>query len=108
MRERLRQWLERAGPNGTLTSKAINAANEAFINAVEHPVDPTHKIIDIRAELDSRTLALTIRDYGQWMPSPPTSFERRHYGYRIIHALADSVEIERNHAGTIVRLLILT
>lgn len=103
MRERLRLWLDAAGIDGAVGIDVIAACSEAFINAVEHPVSPTRPAVQVHAEVAGRTLMVTVRDYGRWGEGPPAS-DRDHFGYPLMHALTDRVDVTRSATGTTVTL----
>jgi anti-sigma regulatory factor (Ser/Thr protein kinase) len=93
-----------AGVNGTTGDDLLMAATEAFINAVEHPVERASDRIVVRGEIDAdRRVAFEIEDDGRWQPHADQA--RDHFGFLLMRAGVDSVDVARSDAGTIVTLI---
>jgi anti-sigma regulatory factor (Ser/Thr protein kinase) len=102
LRAELRQWLHLAGASGATSNEIVSAVTEAFDNAVKHPVEPANGQVGVEGELSGRDVVFRVRDQGRWNETvDPT---RGHYGYQLMEAQMDSVEVERGVAGTVVTL----
>jgi anti-sigma regulatory factor (Ser/Thr protein kinase) len=88
--------------NGSTGSEITSAVTEAFINAVEHPRDRAAEQIAVEGSLRGRSVVFRVRDQGRWNDTVDDT--RGHYGYRLMEALMDSVDVERGVAGTVVTL----
>jgi anti-sigma regulatory factor (Ser/Thr protein kinase) len=89
-RSRLRAWLDGVGATGDEVFDVLTAASEAFVNAVEHPREPTLDRIDFGASIVSGTLTLTVRDYGSWQHE---RLRPGGNGFLLMDELMDSVEV---------------
>lgn len=77
----------------------IVAVSEAAANAIEHPVDPREKVIEVEVSIDDGTVEATVRDTGRWREATPGGNRRR--GLALIRALAD-LTVEHPAEGTAV------
>ena len=102
LRVELKKWLLAADVNGLTGSEITSAVTDAFVNAVEHPVDRAWEQISVEGELYGREVVIRIRDQGRWKETVDST--RGHYGYRLMQAQMDSVEVERGATGTTVTL----
>ena len=102
LRAELKAWLLAAGADGMVGDEIVSAVTEAFINAVEHPVDRAGKEIVVEGDVSGREVVFSVRDRGRWNPTVDPA--RDHYGYRLMAAQMDSVEVERGGSGTVVTL----
>src|SRR5262249_29849663 len=102
MRERVRAWLEGGCVDERVTFDLVAACSEAFINAVEHPVHPAREAIEVIGTVEDGSIVLTIRDYGEWKDGRVKP--QRGFGYRLMRALTDSVDVMRGPTGTVVAL----
>jgi anti-sigma regulatory factor (Ser/Thr protein kinase) len=102
LRNELHRWLLDAGINGRLGHDIVLAADEAFSNAIQHPINRVSRDITISAEIHNKDLTVRIADQGQWQTSADPN--RAHYGQQLMHQLMDSVEIDQHHTGTTVIL----
>src|SRR5712691_11444441 len=66
LRERLCLWLDEVGANGEEVFDLSLAVTEAFANALEHPHEPTARMIEVEGRSADHTITLTVRDYGSW------------------------------------------
>ncbi len=102
LRNDVRAWLLDAGINGTTGNDIVLAANEAFINAVEHPTDKTQDTIEVSGEIGTHDVVLRIRDHGQWQHH--TDPARGHYGHDLIRRIMTETTIQPLATGTVVTL----
>ena len=102
LRNDLRAWLLESGVNGTAGYDIVLAVNEAFINAVEHPVDRTSSTIEVTAEFAGREITVRIRDDGQWQEDLDPG--RNHYGHNVMRTVMTDVTTRRTPTGTQVTL----
>ena len=102
LRAELREWLLAADINGVVGDEIVSAVTEAFVNAVEHPVDRAGARVTVEGEMTGGEVVFRVQDQGRWREKvDPT---RDHYGYRLMEAQMDSVEVERGGSGTVVTL----
>jgi anti-sigma regulatory factor (Ser/Thr protein kinase) len=94
--------LLRAGIDGRVGSEIATAANEAFLNAVQHPLDRATDQIEVEGEVGSGEVVVRVRDDGLW--NAELDPDRPHFGLGLIAALTDSVKIEREASGSVVTL----
>jgi anti-sigma regulatory factor (Ser/Thr protein kinase) len=101
LRRSLRSWLGEHGATTDEVFAVVMATSEAFVNAVEHPQDPTVDLIDIGGMVVDGVLTLTVRDYGSWQ-------QRRRRpggnGFLLMRELMDAVEVDHRLDGTEVTL----
>jgi anti-sigma regulatory factor (Ser/Thr protein kinase) len=102
LRTELREWLLGAGVNGMVGHEITSAVTEAFVNAVEHPVDRASAQVVVEGEVSGQQFVFRVRDQGRWDEEVDPA--RDHYGYRLMEAQMDSVDVERGAAGTVVTL----
>lgn len=102
-RRELGLWLARNGVERALASDISVACSEACANAVEHPVSPARHLFEVWGDAGADTVAIGVRDYGDWAVRPPDDGERGR-GLPLIRALMDRVEVEREGAGTSVTM----
>jgi anti-sigma regulatory factor (Ser/Thr protein kinase) len=102
LRADLTRWLHAAGVNGTTGYEIVSAVSEAYANAVEHPVDRASRQVAIEGEFRGHEVVFRVSDQGRWDETRDPS--RGHYGYRLMEAQMDSVEVERSRSGTVVTL----
>jgi anti-sigma regulatory factor (Ser/Thr protein kinase) len=102
LRAELREWLLAEGVNGSVGDAIVSSVTEAFVNAIEHPIDRVGGRVTVEGEMAGRELVFRVHDQGRWRERvDPT---RDHYGYRLMEAQMDSVEVERGGSGTVVTL----
>lgn len=102
LRNQLRAWLLKAGINGSIGAEIVLAANEAFVNAVEHPCHRRSGEIVIRGQVDEGQVVVWISDDGRWQEVADPS--RDHYGQLLMEELMSIVRVQRSGAGTTVVL----
>ena len=78
------------------------AATEAFANAVEHPHEPTLRVIEVHGGFADDTVTLTLRDFGSWGDSRQR--EEGGYGFPLMRHLLDAVEVDTGQEGTAITL----
>jgi anti-sigma regulatory factor (Ser/Thr protein kinase) len=102
-RRRFAAWLDRHGVGPDLRDELTMAVNEACTNAIEHgyrDVEPGPVLLETHLEGD--TIAIRVRDWGVWRPTPPDETRRR--GFVVMRAFADDVSVTRTASGTTVRM----
>ncbi len=104
VREQLRHWLESEGATKDEVHDIVLASWEACANAMEHPMGPTAKEISLHAKESDREVQVSVRDSGLWLERSRVAREGRGFGIRLIEALMDDVEIERNPRETVVMM----
>jgi anti-sigma regulatory factor (Ser/Thr protein kinase) len=102
LHERLALWLEEIGANGGEVYDLSLATSEAFINAIEHPHEPTVDMIDVRGSISDHTISVTIQDSGSWRQEPRR--EEGGYGFPMMRTLMDTVDVETRTDGTSITL----
>jgi len=102
LRTGLRAFLTRLAPDPRWQDDVLTAVGEAVANAVEHAYDPHNPgevSVSVRAERDA--LVVEVRDNGRFQTREQTP--GRGHGLNIMHAIADSVSIDKA-GGTRIRL----
>lgn len=103
IRRRLRSWLAEAGLDGELATDTVMAANEACTNSIEHGITAPTGLVRLVAAATATELTLTVSDTGAWKP-PQTGSEQRGRGITMMRAVVDSLSIEHDAEGTVVRM----
>jgi anti-sigma regulatory factor (Ser/Thr protein kinase) len=103
LRRHLRRWLNEAGATGRELFEIQLAVTEAFANAVEHPEEPTSHLVEVEGTVTNRTVALSVRDHGQWQDQS-SAMEGGGLGLAIMDELMDSVVVEPFEDGTTVTM----
>lgn len=101
-RDRLRVWLEAIGVREPVAGDVVLAVNEAFANAIEHPVARGKPWVDLVARLEQGRVVITISDSGRWREGRGS--ENRGRGLQLMRAFMDDVAVETASGGTTVRL----
>lgn len=102
LRRHLRKWLNEAGATGRELFEIQLAVTEAFANAVEHPEEPTSRLVEIEGTVTNRSVAVSVRDHGRWQYE--SAREERGLGLAIMDELMDSVVVEPFEDGTTVTM----
>ncbi|NMN93962.1 ATP-binding protein [Antrihabitans stalactiti] len=102
-RSLLTEWAHRHDVPSELIADVVYAAYEAIANVVEHAYSGGAGSFTLRADDTPHQLCVTISDTGSWTPPSPTPGWRGR-GIPLIRALADSVHIGSDDAGTTVEL----
>ena len=104
-RGRVRDWLADEGVDPDQADEVVLAVSEALANGVEHAYggarDGEVELWIERARDDA--LAVEVRDRGRWRP-PPEDPGLRGRGLPLMHAVMESVRVERGDEGTTVRM----
>ena len=103
LRERVRTWLMAAGATKQETFEVLLATTEAFANAVEHPREPTVRLVDVKGTITDHALTMSIRDYGTWESDRPRK-EEGGFGQVLMEKLMDGVRVECSVDGTTVTM----
>jgi anti-sigma regulatory factor (Ser/Thr protein kinase) len=102
LRNELHAWLLEAGINGSTGGEIVLAANEAFVNAVEHPRHRRSREIAIRGQVAEGRVVVSVSDDGRWQEDVDPS--RDHFGQLLMWELMSIVRVRRGDAGTTVVL----
>jgi len=97
LRLHLRRWLGRHGATADEIFGILTATSEAFVNAVEHPINPPLDRIDVGGTVIDGAVTLTVRDYGTWQHR---RLRPGGNGFLLMRELMDAVEVERRLDGT--------
>jgi anti-sigma regulatory factor (Ser/Thr protein kinase) len=103
LRHQLGGWLKAAGATARELFEIQLAVTEAFANAVEHPQEPSTHLVEIEGTVTSRTVVLSVRDYGRWQDESSAE-EGGGLGLAIMDELMDSSVVEPFRDGTIVTM----
>jgi anti-sigma regulatory factor (Ser/Thr protein kinase) len=95
-------WLEELGATGGEVFDVSLAATKAFGNAVEHPHEPTARLIEIDGITSDHTVSITIHDFGSWRDERQR--EEGGYGFPLMRKLMDTVDVDTGAAGTSITL----
>ncbi|CAA9230919.1 MAG: Serine phosphatase RsbU, regulator of sigma subunit [uncultured Corynebacteriales bacterium] len=103
LRRRLRGWLAGIGATDDEVTDVLLASGEAAANVVEHayPGVPGELVVELRLTA-GRELTVRIADTGQWRQVPAPGDRGR--GLPLMRAVMESVDVEREEAGTVVTL----
>ncbi|MGA9859408.1 MAG: SpoIIE family protein phosphatase [Solirubrobacteraceae bacterium] len=102
-RHRLRSWLGVAAPELTLdAARDLEMAwGEACTNAVRHAYGPGDATFSLRMERVGSEIVLEVADHGSWRESRG---DQGGWGLKLMRAVCDGVEVDREPGGTRVRL----
>ena len=100
LRIELTEWLHAVAVIGLACYEITSSVSEAFLNAVEHPIGRADDEITVEGEISGGEISISVRDQGRWNETVDSS--RDHYGFRLMAAQMDSVEVERGAAGTVI------
>jgi anti-sigma regulatory factor (Ser/Thr protein kinase) len=107
VREALLHWLRGAGWPEEERDPLVFAVSEAVSNSIEHAYATCDGEVTVEAHEESgesrRQIIVTVTDRGIWRPAPPED-EGRRRGIPLMHAFAETVEIERSAGGTTVSI----
>ncbi len=103
LRRELRAWLGRSGVEDPAAHDIVVACSEACANAILHAADPTEPDFVVSGVRQNGEISLVVRDFGRWRePDPePTSGG---FGFTLMHALMDTVEVQTEPEGTEIRM----
>ncbi|HEU4971819.1 MAG TPA: SpoIIE family protein phosphatase [Gaiellaceae bacterium] len=102
VRDAMRAWLRGVELRRPEVEDVVLATWEACANAIEHAVDPTDQLVDVRAWLADSSVHVTVSDTGSW--APPSERDGRGLGLRLMASLVSSMEIDEHEDGTTVTL----
>ena len=102
LRERLSLWLDELGAKEDEIFDVSLAVTEAFANALEHPREPTARLIEVQGSFADQTMTLTVRDFGSW--GNPRQREEGGYGFPMMRQLVDTVGVDTASDGTSITL----
>jgi anti-sigma regulatory factor (Ser/Thr protein kinase) len=103
-RHRMRAWLADMGVDDDAREEILLAVGEAVANAVEHGSSDGAQVVRLEACAEDDELIVSISDSGQWQPGLEGFFTGRGRGHALMHALADAIDVDGDHNGTIVTL----
>jgi PAS domain S-box-containing protein len=101
LRRRLARFLHATGADELERYEITLTICEAAGNAIEHAYGPGDATYDVEVGFDGGELTATVRDSGSWRKKRG---EHRGRGLSIIRELMDEVAVERDAAGTLVRM----
>lgn len=97
-RKALNEWLAGGGVVRRDVEDVLIAANEAWMNAVEHSGTPPADGIRVAARESGGRLWLEVRDSGRWRE--PTPRPDRGHGMNLMRELTDAVAVDHEPDGT--------
>jgi PAS domain S-box-containing protein len=101
LRRRLARFLHATGADELEQYEITLTICEAAGNAIEHAYGPGDATYEVDVAFDGGELTATVRDSGSWREKRD---EHRGRGLSIIEDLMDEVAVERDDAGTLVRM----
>ncbi len=101
MRKTLGRWLEASGADENELFDLTLAISEAATNAIEHAYGAREASFTVCCERDGSQVKATVRDIGRWRTTRPPGGGR---GLEIMRALVDSVNVNSDDEGTVVRM----
>jgi PAS domain S-box-containing protein len=101
LRRRLARFLHATGASEIEQYEVTLTICEAAGNAIEHAYGPGDATYEVEVAFDRGELTASVRDSGSWREKRG---EDRGRGLRIIEDLMDEVEVEREDAGTLIRM----
>jgi anti-sigma regulatory factor (Ser/Thr protein kinase) len=102
VRSELSRWLEQRGVGYTDRREIALACSEACANAVEHPVHPARRKVEVRASHRDDAVEVVVRDFGGWRPKARDEADGRGRGLSMIRAVMDDVYVEESERGTVI------
>ena len=102
VRDAMRTWLRGVDLARSEVEDLVLATWEACANAIEHAVEPTDRVVVVKAALDDSRVRVTVCDTGTW--APPSNRKNRGLGLQLMDSLVTSVAITESPAGTTVTL----
>jgi serine/threonine-protein kinase RsbW len=102
LRQRIALWLDELSVDVNEVYDVSLATTEAFVNAVEHPHEPSADVIEVSGSISDHTVSITIRDFGSWREERER--EEGGYGFTMMRRLMDTVDVDRGADGTSITL----
>jgi PAS domain S-box-containing protein len=101
LRRRLARFLHATGASQIEQYEITLTICEAAGNAIEHAYGPGDATYEVDVTFDGDELTAVVRDAGSWRDKRG---EHRGRGLAIIRDLMDDVAVERDEAGTLIRM----
>jgi anti-sigma regulatory factor (Ser/Thr protein kinase)/putative methionine-R-sulfoxide reductase with GAF domain len=101
LRGTLDRWLQAAGANDSEIFDITLSASEAATNAIEHAYGAREASFVVRCQHDGPLVTITVSDLGRWRAARA---EGRGRGLELIRSLVDTVQIDSDEHGTVVRM----
>jgi PAS domain S-box-containing protein len=101
LRRRLARFLHATGASEVERYEITLTICEAAGNAIEHAYGPGDATYEVEVAFEEGELTATVRDSGSWREKRG---EHRGRGLGIIEELMDEVAVERDDAGTLIRM----
>jgi anti-sigma regulatory factor (Ser/Thr protein kinase) len=101
LRRRLARFLHATGATEVEQYEITLTICEAAGNAIEHAYGPGDATYEVQVAFHGGELTATVRDSGSWREKRG---EHRGRGLSIIEDLMDEVAVERDDAGTLIRM----
>jgi PAS domain S-box-containing protein len=101
VRRTMRRWLEGAGATTEEANDVLLAVGEACANVVQHAYGLRAGRLELRLAVSDGEVEVTVRDTGSWRSASETGGGR---GMEIMRGLMDSVEMDNDSEGTVVRM----
>ncbi|WP_018684901.1 ATP-binding protein [Actinokineospora enzanensis] len=108
IRSALRSWLSELGIDARAADEVLLGVDEAVTNCVEHAYRSAAPgpVVVTATLVDARTVRVTVRDHGRWLPPTPTpalgGVPLRGRGLDILRALSAHVHLDPGPDGTTV------
>ena len=100
MRRTLRRWLREIHATPQESDDIVAACHEACANAIVHPYGGRVGQVELSLELTNGVLDVEVRDSGRWRESAAADG----HGLRMMRGFMDSVVVEADDEGTVVRM----
>jgi serine/threonine-protein kinase RsbW len=102
LRQRLYLWLDELGAGSEEIFDVSLACTEAFVNAVEHPNEPTTDAIDIEGSLRDSTITIAVHDHGSWRQHRERA--QGGLGLPLMRRFMDTVDVHAQAEGTAITM----
>jgi anti-sigma regulatory factor (Ser/Thr protein kinase) len=105
VRERVANWLASLGTPKERVGDIILVVNEACSNSIEHAyLGGAAGAIRVSADVDSRSIRITVEDFGRWKTDTSKTNVSRGRGLALMRAMSSHVGLHTNTSGTRVSL----
>jgi anti-sigma regulatory factor (Ser/Thr protein kinase) len=101
IRREMRRWLRGVPVTASEESEILLACGEACANVVRHAYPAASGDVLLDASVADGTLEVTVSDHGRWRAPVDRGGG---WGLQLIRDLVDTVDVEREPAGTVVRM----